>query len=99
VLGPKLVAIAGPLQGRELPIGQGLVIGQQGQVAVPDPSVAPQHAWIGPGPGGQFIVRDLGSPTGTFLNQGQRVQESPLRDQDVVTLGHTGAVRFMFRMG
>ncbi len=94
---PKLVCVAGALNGREFPIGQGLVIGQQGQIAIADPNVAAQHVWVGPGAGGRIVARDLGSQTGTYLNQGQPVRESPLADQDVISLGQQGSVRFVFR--
>jgi hypothetical protein len=92
---PKLVCIGGPLQGREFPIGGGVIIGSAGQIPVNDPQIAPQHAWIGPAPNGRILVRDAGSPTGTFVNN-QRIGEAELKEQDVVTLGN-GAVVFAFR--
>lgn len=73
------------------------MLGQKGQVAVADPNVSSQHAWVGPGPDGRIVARDLGSQTGTFLNHSQPVRESALSDQDVVTLGLQGTTRFVYR--
>jgi hypothetical protein len=92
---PRLVGLSGPMQGREFPIGGGVTVGSAAQIAVGDPSLGAQHAWIGPGPNGRVVVRDNGSPSGTYVNN-QRVQERELNDQDVVMLGN-GAVHFTFR--
>jgi pSer/pThr/pTyr-binding forkhead associated (FHA) protein len=43
------------------------------------------HCLIAHGPGG-FVVRDLDSESGTFVN-GERVSSAPLRNGDVVTVG------------
>jgi adenylate cyclase len=58
---------------------------------ITDPLVSRQHCQILLGMGG-INLRDLGSTNGTFLN-GVRVTESPLRNQDVISLGGT---RFRF---
>jgi hypothetical protein len=47
--------------------------------------VGPLHCLVAHGPGG-FLVRDLDSPGGTFVN-GARVSHAALRDGDVLTVG------------
>lgn len=59
-----------------------------------DREVSKEHAVIeqrGP----QFVVRDLGSSNGTFVN-GKRIHEHVLREGDELVLG---ASRFLFRAG
>lgn len=45
--------------------------------------------------GGQFIIVDMGSKNGTYLN-GQRVESAPLRDGDRIQVG---PVTLVFRLG
>ena len=96
---PKVVFLSGPLAGREFSINPaGIVIGSQAPILVPDPSIAPQHVWIGSGQGGALVARDMGSPGGTFLASGQRIGEHALKDQDVLVLGQSGSVRLGVRL-
>ena len=60
-------------------------------VQILHPSVSLKHAHI-KAHGGGFIVRDLQTPTGTFVN-GQKITAAPLRDGDELK---TGEVRFVF---
>ena len=97
----KLLCLSGPLQGREFPIGPGLLLGREGptvQVAIPDPQVSTEHVWVGPF-NGRIVARDMGSTNGTYLNQqmNQRIQQVELNEADVLTLGLKGTVRFAFK--
>lgn len=97
----RLVCTAGPLRGREFPIGPGLTLGRDPsrvQLVIQDPQVSALHAWVGP-VGDRIVVRDLGSSNGTFvdLHFDQRVTEMPLHDGAVITLGTRRSNEFTFR--
>jgi hypothetical protein len=55
------------------------------QIVVPSREVSRRHAEIVLGDGG-YIVRDLGSPNGTFVN-GERITEHRLQDGDRIGMG------------
>ena len=98
---PRLICTAGPVLGQEFPVGQGVYIGRDGtrsQIVVSDPQVSGQHLWIGM-INGRFVARDNGSTNGTFLNgqTSQRITEVELKDNDVLTLGGQGSVKFAFQ--
>jgi len=61
--------------------------GQTLDVRVPAPAMSTTHARFFRA-GGEWIVEDLASRNGTFVN-GARVPRAPLRAGDVVTLGRT----------
>jgi S1-C subfamily serine protease len=87
----KLTCTAGPLRGREFPIGAGLVIGRdpaRAQIVVDDAAVSGAHLWIGP-MDGRIVAMDCGSTNGTFLNERyqQRLRHAALGAGDVVTIG------------
>jgi pSer/pThr/pTyr-binding forkhead associated (FHA) protein len=64
-----LVCIEGPLSGQEFEIPPtGLIIGREGNVAVPDEFLSRKHFEVSPDIDGTIRVRDLGSRNGTFLN-------------------------------
>src|SRR3954471_2745613 len=66
---PVLICIGGPLNGQEFEIpSNGLVIGREGHVRVPDEFLSRRHFEVGPDPDGTVRVRDLGSRNGTYLN-------------------------------
>ncbi len=97
----RLMFTAGPLQGQEFNVGQGVFIGRDGsrsQIVVPDSQVSGQHLWIGV-INGRAIARDNGSTNGTYINNrlDQRITEVELNDRDVLTLGAQGTVKFVFR--
>lgn len=64
-----LVCIDGPLNGQEFEIPpNGLVVGREGHVRVPDEFLSRKHFEVVPDSDGSIRVRDLGSRNGTFLN-------------------------------
>jgi pSer/pThr/pTyr-binding forkhead associated (FHA) protein len=66
---PVLICIGGPLNGQEFEIPvNGLVIGREGHVRVPDEFLSRRHFEVGPDTDGTVRVRDLGSRNGTYLN-------------------------------
>jgi adenylate cyclase len=85
-----ITVLAGPEQGHIFKIARPTTtMGRSNtcEVMITDPLVSRQHCQIILGMGG-INLRDLGSTNGTFLN-GTRVTESPLRNQDVISLGGT----------
>jgi transcriptional regulator with GAF, ATPase, and Fis domain len=87
---PKLVVLSGSLAGRTFPLGpEAFAIGRHGGSAlqVPDPAASRHHCRVEPADGG-FVVRDLGSRHGTFVN-GRPVQEHRLAEGDLVAVGGT----------
>ncbi len=69
------------LEGEPLHIGRGLAAG----LRLDDSSVSRRHAILVPRPRGARILDDRSS-NGTFVN-GRRVQQSELRNGDVIVLG------------
>lgn len=57
-------------------------------IVVPDINVSRVHAEIYMQPNGTWVVADLGSTNGVYLNK-RRVQKAPLRDADMITIGTT----------
>lgn len=54
-----------------------------------DSSLSPNHAQVTRDPGGQWLVRDLGSEAGTLLNGRPLVAVEPLHRGDTLRLGDT----------
>ncbi|MEO8362422.1 MAG: FHA domain-containing protein, partial [Vicinamibacteria bacterium] len=101
VLKSKLVGIAGPLKGTEIPVGAGVMLGrdpERAKVLVKDVQVSGEHVWVGPS-GGKIIARDAGSKNGTFLNDDQTngITEVELKPGDIITLGGGAGVRFQLK--
>ena len=85
-----VTVLAGPEQGQVFKIARPTTtMGRSNtcEIVITDPLVSRQHAQIILGMGG-ISLRDLASTNGTFLN-GARVTESPLRNQDVISVGGT----------
>jgi pSer/pThr/pTyr-binding forkhead associated (FHA) protein len=83
-----LKGLTGPWAGKRYALGKAVsVVGRvdANDVAIEDDSVSRRHAEVRKS-GTGFIVRDLQSANGTFLN-GERVSEAPLRPGDVVKFG------------
>lgn len=55
-------------------------------ISLPDPSVSRQHAFIYNDKSGVF-VEDTKSSNGTFINEKQITDKSPLKDQDILRVG------------
>jgi pSer/pThr/pTyr-binding forkhead associated (FHA) protein len=66
------------------------VIGREGaDIVIDDPKVSRKHAQVGLYGPGAFILRDLASTNGTYLN-GKRVSEKkPLKHWDTIRVGDT----------
>ncbi len=81
--------------GRTVPVcGDDLVIGRSGaDLDVDDRGVSRRHARISRGTDGAWILTDLGSTNGTFLN-GVRVRAARLQDGDEIRVGAVTAFRF-----
>jgi len=67
-------------------IGTELTIGRAGQLAVPDARVSRQHARVRRLEG-RFLLEDLGSSNGTFLNEKRIAEPVSLRDGDTIRVG------------
>ena len=55
-------------------------------ISIDNTGISREHTRIELNAGKTYIVKDLGSTNGTFLND-QQIQEEPLRNNDVITLG------------
>jgi PAS domain S-box-containing protein len=75
-----------------------VVIGRGSDVdlAVDDPGASRRHARIVRGPDGEYVIADLGSRNGTYVN-GLKVRSTPLREGDKIQLGTVTAFRFSFQ--
>ncbi|HSN90360.1 MAG TPA: PAS domain S-box protein [Anaeromyxobacteraceae bacterium] len=65
-------------------------------LAVDDPGASRRHARVERGPDGEYVIADLGSRNGTYVN-GLKVRSTPLREGDKIQLGTVTAFRFSFR--
>lgn len=85
---------------REVPVGAGgVTIGRlpSNGVVVENPAVSGQHARVVV-EGGQFMVQDLNSRNGTFVNN-QPVSKHTLREGDVITIGKHALVFHSISVG
>lgn len=57
-------------------------------IVIPDINVSRVHAEIRCEPTGAWVITDLGSLNGVFVN-GRRIKSAPLRDADMIRLGTT----------
>lgn len=93
----KLVCVIGPVQGMTFPVGNGVVIGRspEANVVVPDAQISSRHAWVGP-VGDRLVLRDLQSTNGSYLNDNLAapVQETELKDGDLIVLGKHDQMKF-----
>jgi hypothetical protein len=88
-----LVVLNGPRQGQEFRLRDDVFIGRDGtrcEVVLEDLAVSDLHARV-KREEDQFILHDLGSTNGTFLN-GEQVYRHPLSDKDRLQLGETQLV-------
>ena len=83
-----LIVKSGARTGREFRLGEVSNVGRdasQNDIVVDEPSVGRQHARIRL-ENGQFVLYDLATTNGTFVN-GQQVQKQTLADGDAVRMG------------
>src|SRR3954465_3085138 len=82
---------AGNAAGTEITVGDEFLIGRQapgGGKLGNDIEISRRHARITREPDGRFVLEDLGSTNGTFVN-GERVTTRALAPHDVVEMGDT----------
>jgi pSer/pThr/pTyr-binding forkhead associated (FHA) protein len=86
-----LIVVSGALAGRRVDVGaQPITIGKGPatlQIA-DDPAVSTRHAELLLR-GGAFVVTDLGSTNGTFVNSQRIAQPTRLADGDLLRFGNT----------
>ena len=85
-----LAVLNGPRKGHEFRLKEDVFIGRDGtrcEVVLEDLAISQLHARI-KREEGQFILHDLGSRNGTFVN-GEQVYRHPLSDKDRLQLGET----------
>lgn len=70
--------------------GERMSIGREtgNQISIPDINVSRRHAEIRREANGHWILSDLGSTNGTFVN-GRRIKSAPLHDADMIVIGTT----------
>lgn len=85
----RLVYLNGPKMGEAMPVKNGMVLGRQGDchLIIDDPKVSRHHARIVQ-ESGRFVLVDLNSSNGTFLN-GVKIEKSALNMGDRLRLGDT----------
>ena len=87
----RLVVVAGPDQGREFPLEEGVTLlvgrGQDTGTKLTDPQASRVHCRV-TADGGRFRLADAGGATGTRVN-GKSVAEHDLKPGDLIQLGST----------
>ncbi|MBW2733244.1 MAG: protein kinase [Deltaproteobacteria bacterium] len=86
MLEPQLIVLS---EGREEvhSIGESLTIGRAGELAIADARISRKHAKITRMEHGSFVVEDLGSSNGTFVNDRRVHGQQPLRPGDRIRIG------------
>ena len=86
-MSPRLTVISGPWKNATFPVAATLSIGSDpaNAVRLEEPAVAPQHCTITEA-SGCFTIRDLDSPSGTFVN-GIPISERVLSFGDQISIG------------
>ncbi len=93
---PRLIAVKGPLSGQTFYLDEPVVsIGRLGSndVMLEDPFVSRHHCVIRKD-AGEYLIEDLNSANGTYLN-GERVNASSLKEGYLVEIGTS---RFLFKL-
>lgn len=91
----RLRAIAGPLAGTEITLGDELLIGRSyGEPGAlgGDRRLSRRHARIARGPGGVFFIHDTGSTNGTSVNHEPVRGAHALKDGDEIEVGSSALV-------
>jgi predicted component of type VI protein secretion system len=92
----QLVIKAGPEEGKVIPLAMDPVtIGrEQGvELTISDPEISRKHAKI-TYQGGQYVIQDLGSTNGTFVNNQRLTGPYVLRPGELIYLGEHVALQF-----
>ncbi len=86
----SLEIVEGPGAGRQVPLGEPLVLGraQDAQLVLEDPQVSRHHVRITPH-GAQAVVEDLGSSNGTFVNGAELQAPATVGPGDDILVGVT----------
>jgi signal transduction histidine kinase len=86
-----LLVLQGPDKGRrfELPDAPALVGRESRSLPLSDNTVSRRHCDLTPSPDGEWVVRDLGSANGTYLNGGRVLATAPLKVGDQLRVGRT----------
>lgn len=92
LVGPRLSILAGPMQGREIPLAGELLLGRSyGEPGAlgGDHRLSRRHARIARGPGGVFFLEDTGSTNGTLLNGDPVRRANVLKNGDQIEIAST----------
>lgn len=93
----QLVVLLGPTVGQTIPVGDELVLGRATPgLSIQDDSVSRRHAVLTRQADGTFVIRDLGSRNGTFVN-GQKIEEVALRIGDRLAIGGHTVLQMVMR--
>ncbi len=86
---PQLVGTEGDLAGEEIQVNRALTLGRSmsADIQLDDLTVSREHARVTKTETGDFVLEDLQSGNGTFVN-GERIHSHNLDDGDVVTIGN-----------
>jgi pSer/pThr/pTyr-binding forkhead associated (FHA) protein len=87
---PRLLVLAGPREGEEIPLAHELLIGRSyGEPGAlgGDKRLSRRHARIARGPGGVFFIGDTGSSNGTMLNGVRLRRAHSIKDGDEIAVG------------
>jgi two-component system, cell cycle response regulator len=86
---PSILVLSGPTMGRAYPLSEGRLLigrGDDADCIINDESVSRHHAKVVRLSEGVYMIKDLGSKNGTFVNQNQ-VEAHPLSEGDQVQVG------------
>src|SRR5438309_11471604 len=86
-----LLVLQGPDKGRryELPDAPALVGRESRSLPMTDNTVSRRHCDLVPSPEGTWVVHDLGSANGTYVNGGRVLDTAPLKVGDQIRVGRT----------
>ncbi len=88
IYSPLFAPLRQPLQGSSISIGRA----SDCSIPIKDRYLSRKHAEINAVPGGTWILKDLGSANGTYLNGSRVEREMPLKPGDRIRLGDTEIV-------
>ncbi|HEX6386307.1 MAG TPA: FHA domain-containing protein [Anaerolineae bacterium] len=70
--------------------------GTNNEIVINDVEVSRRHAEITRQPDGTYLIEDLGSTNGTFVNGRRSVGRTPLHHGDVIELGESISLTFLY---